>query len=237
VSETPKSLEAQNITFGMTDVTTHTSMADAWLSRNLLEDTAFNIESYLEERFAEAAAFDEDDQFMFGDGIGKPLGILPGHANTQGIYEVTTGATTAPFITWDKLVHVPYEIPAQYRGPASWIFNRRTVRSIRTLKHEDTGAYYWQPFQYDGGEGGEPGKLLDYKVREHETFQDLANGANFGLFGDLSAYQIIDRVGMTVERFVDSYTARQNLVCFVMRRRLGGRLLEPWRLTALKVAA
>ena len=237
VSETPKSLESQYITFGMTDVTTHTSMADAWISRNLLEDTAFNIESYLEGQFAEAAAFDEDDQFLFGDGIGKPLGILPGHINTQGLYEVTTGATSAPFLTWDKLIHVPYEIPAQYRGSASWIFNRRTVLAIRKLKHEDTGSYYWQPFQYDGGQDGQPSKLLDYSIREHETFSDLANAAYFGLFGDLSAYQIIDRVGMTVERFVDSYTARQNLVCFVMRRRLGGRLLEPWRLTALKVAA
>jgi HK97 family phage major capsid protein len=117
------------------------------------------------------------------------------------------------------------------------MFNRRTVRAIRKLKDADTGTYYWQPFQYDGGASGEPSKLLDYSIKEHELFSDLANGAYFGLFGDLSAYQIIDRVGMTIERFVDSYTARQNLVCFVMRRRLGGRLLEPWRLTALKVAA
>jgi HK97 family phage major capsid protein len=237
VSETPKSLEAQNLTFGMTGIETHTSMAEAFLSRNLLEDTAFNVESYLEDGFAEAAAFDEDDQFLFGDGVGKPLGILPGHANTQGLYEVTSGTTSSPFITWDKLIAVPYEIPRQYRTTASWMFNRRTVRSIRQLRDPNTNQYLWEPFQYVGGQGGQPAQLLDYPVNEHETFNDLANGAYFGLYGDLAGYQIIDRVGMTVERFVDSYTARLNLVCFVMRRRLGGRLLENWRMVALRVAA
>lgn len=236
VSETPSSLSAQNLTFGMTSIETHTSMAEAFLSRNLLEDTAFNIESYLEDAFGEAAAFDEDDQFLFGNGVGKPWGILPEHQNTQELYEVTTGATTSPFITWDKLISVPYEIPRQYRGNSSWMFNRRTVRDIRRFK-DATGNYYWEPFQYSGGASGQPSQLLDYAITEQETFADLANNAYFGLFGDLAGYQIIDRVGMTVERFVDSYTARQNLVCFVMRRRLGGRLLEPWRLVALKVAA
>lgn len=237
VSETPSSLAAQNITFGMEGVTTHTSMAEAWISRNLLEDTAFDIEDYLEEQFAQAAAFDEDDQFMFGDGVGKPRGILPGYANLDGLYEVTSGATSSPFLTWDKLIAVEYEIPRQYRGESNWYFNRRTVRSLRQLKDETTGEYYWTPFHNEGGAKQGSKQLLDYSVLEHETFPDLANGAYFGLFGDMSGYQIIDRIGMTVERFVDSYTARQNLVCFVMRRRLGGKLLEPWRMVALKVAA
>jgi HK97 family phage major capsid protein len=57
------------------------------------------------------------------------------------------------------------------------------------------------------------------------------------VFGDLTGYTIVDRIGMTVERYLDSATARQNLVYYVMRRRLGGQVTEPWRLAAQLVSA
>lgn len=236
VDETPASLEAQNITFGMVGIPVHTAMVEAFLSRNLLEDSAFNLEDYLTEQFGEASAIDEDDQFLFGNGVGKPLGILPNHQNTLGIPEAVSGLTTDPFFKWDNLIAVPYAIPRQYRQNSVWMSNRHTVLKARTLK-DDNGNYLWTPYMYQGGETGEPAKLLGTEFVEQEGFSDVANGAYPILYGDLSAYQIVDRVGMTVERYVDSFTARQNLVCFVMRRRVGGQLLEPWRLVAVKVAA
>ena len=39
-----------------------------------------------------------------------------------------------------------------------------------------------------------------------------------------------------LKRYLDSQTARQNLVYFVMRRRLGGELIETWKTVAHKVS-
>jgi HK97 family phage major capsid protein len=52
----------------------------------------------------------------------------------------------------------------------------------------------------------------------------------------VAAYTIVDRLGITVERYDDATTASTNSVKYVMRRRLGGQLLEPYRLTTLKIA-
>ena len=65
---------------------------------------------------------------------------------------------------------------------------------------------------------------------------DIGAGAYPILFGSLDAYTIVDRLGMTVERYLDSQTARQNLVYFVMRRRLGGEMVETWKTVAHKVS-
>src|SRR5262249_49533106 len=43
VDETPAALDAQNLTFGMVGIPIHTSMVEAFLSRNLLEDSAFPL--------------------------------------------------------------------------------------------------------------------------------------------------------------------------------------------------
>jgi HK97 family phage major capsid protein len=237
VDETPSTLEAQNLTFGMTAINLHTSMVEAFFSRNLLEDSAFQLEDKLTEAFGDADGFDEDDQYLFGNGVGRPLGILPAFTNSLGLGEVTTGATASPWFTWNKLLEVPYSIPRQYRQSSAWMFNRHTVLAIRQLRDATTNDYLWTPFQFEGGRDGEETRLLGFPILEQEAFPALANGAYFGLFGSLEGYQIVDRVGMTVERFTDFTLARQNLVGFVMRRRKGGALLEPWRLTALKVAA
>jgi HK97 family phage major capsid protein len=57
------------------------------------------------------------------------------------------------------------------------------------------------------------------------------------IFGDLKGYTIVDRVGMSIERYLDSATARQDMVAYLMRRRVGGKVMEPWRFAVQKVAA
>lgn len=236
VDETPNALEAQNLTFGMLGISVHTSMVEAFLSRNLLEDSAFPLEDYLVEKFGEAAAFDEDDQFFFGNGVGKPQGMLPSFANSLSLAEIASGTNSSPFFLWDQLLSVAYSIPRQYRQNSAWFMNRHTVLKIHQLKNPTTSEYYWRNYNETGGDAGPQSTLLGYPIEEQEQFPDVANGSYPILFGDLKSYQIVDRVGMTVERYVDSYTARQNLVCFVMRRRVGGQLLEPWRLVTVKGA-
>jgi HK97 family phage major capsid protein len=222
-----------NLTFGLRGISVHTAMAEAPLSRNLIEDSAFDIEAYLAKKLAEAAAIDEDKQFITGNGVGKPLGMLPGSANFHAFREVTSlGAST---LTWDGLIKVPFSVPAQYRQQKSaWLMNKATLQAIALLKDANNN-YLLQPFQYIGGKDNPIGSmLLGYPVLEDEEMPDIASNAFPILFGDFGAYQIVDRLGMTVERFLDSATARQNLIYYVMRRRLGGQTVETWKLSVQK---
>ena len=57
------------------------------------------------------------------------------------------------------------------------------------------------------------------------------------IFGDWMGYLIADRVGLSIQRFVDSTLAKQNLVSFVMRRRLGGQVTHGFRFAVQKCSA
>jgi HK97 family phage major capsid protein len=234
VDEVPTAGTAEtNLTFGLEGIPVHTVMAETPLSRNMIEDSAFNIEAYLSKKFAEASAMDEDNKFLTGDGVGKPQGILPGGANGLGL--ATAATTSGSALTWDGLVDATYAIASQYRQNAVWIAARGTYQAIRKLK-DGAGAYLWQPFEYLGGGAGQPSQLLGYPVLEQEVMPAVAASAIPMLFVDLDGYQIVDRLGMTVERYLDSATARQNLIYYVMRRRLGGQMLETWRAAGVRVA-
>lgn len=238
VDETPTAgTAATNFTTGLEAIDIHTYMAEVFLSRNSVEDSAFNVEGYLSRKFAEMSAMDEDISFLIGNGVGKPRGVLPGSANANAITE--KASLDSSKVTWNGLIGMTYGVDAQYRqAGAVWIANKSTYETIAKLYDSNFG-YYWKAYQTNGGESGTvgPPPLLGYKTLEQESMPDIASNAYPVLFGNLNAYEIVDRLGMTVERYIDSTTARQNMVCFVLRRRVGGRLLEPWQMVVMKVAS
>jgi len=236
VDETPVAGQsATNLTFGLESIPIHTVMAESALGRNMLEDAAFDVEGYLTRKFAEASAIDEDNKFLVGVGAGTPQGILPGGTNALGLTEVVSGA--AADVTWDGLINLMYAVPSQYRNKAVWIAERATYRNIAKLRTSTTGEYLWQPFQFVGGAEFVPPRLMGAATLEQEGMPSIAANTYPIIYGDPGAYQIFDRVGMTVERYLDSATARTNTIIYVMRRRLGAQVLEPWRLAVQKVSA
>ncbi len=72
--------------------------------------------------------------------------------------------------------------------------------------------------------------------RESEALPDVGAGNYALVFGDFSGYYIVERLGMSIQRFQDSNTGA-NIVEFHIRRRVGGRVVEPWKFGVQKVAA
>jgi HK97 family phage major capsid protein len=232
VAETPTAGTADtNLTFGLENIPVHDVMAETFLSRNVVEDAAVNLVDELTTAFAEASAIDEDNQFLTGDGIGKPKGILIGGTTPEtGVTTVNSGA--AADIDPDGLIDLEYEIPTQYRANCGWICARKTVRNMRKLKGGD-GHYLWGPPDLSG----QPATFDGFPIWEQEVMPAIAASAYPILFGDPQGYRIVDRIGMTVERYLDSATARQNLVLYIMRRRLGGLLTNPERWSVQLISA
>ncbi len=69
--------------------------------------------------------------------------------------------------------------------------------------------------------------------RESEAMPDEAANAYPMIFGDLSGYAIVERLGMAVQRYNDSNTGI-NVVEFHIRRRLGGDLIEDYKFAVNK---
>ncbi len=230
VDETPTAgAAATNLTYGLESIPIFTAMAETPVSLNMLEDAAYPVEQHLARAFAEAAAIEEDNQFLAGDGNGKPQGILPGSANALSLsYGHNTTATNA--VEWDGIIDTVYEIDSQYRQNAVWIAEKATYRDIAKLKSDN--AYLWKQDQ----QAGQARSLEGYPVLEQEQMPSVAANAYVAIFGDLRGYTIADRVGMSIERFDDSAVRRQNMTMFFMRRRYGGKVMEPWRFVLYKIA-
>ena len=237
VDEVPAnaSVAETNPTFGMTRVPVHTVMARTDISRNMLEDSAFNVVDEISMLFAEAAAIDEDVQFIQGNGGGLPKGILGDRTDgdltpVAGVETIATGASST--MQADGLIDLAYALPQQYRANAKMVASRTTHRDIRKLK-DTQNRYIWE----DNYQTGQPATILGYPALESESVPAVAAGDYPVIFGDFSGYLIVDRIGMTIERVTDVTTVGTNKVALFMRRRLGGQVIDPWKFKAQQVSA
>jgi len=214
-------------TFGLETINVNTYTYKASMSQSLIED-AQNIVSIFNRLVTDTLAIDEDAAFLVGDGAGKPRGILPSSANGHSITEVHSGH--ASLLTVEGIKKLRRGVASQYRnaGRCSWIGNSATATAMEVFK-DGVGRFY---FEYlDAGE-----TFMRSAWRESESMPDIAGSAFPLLFGDLSGYFIVERLGLSVVRFQDSATGI-NKVEFHVRRRIGGNLLEPWKLAVQEVAA
>src|SRR3990167_4368235 len=185
VDETPSSATATetNPTFGLIRVPVHTVMARTNVSKNLLEDSAFNLLDIMADLFAEAMAVDEDAQFLTGSGAGRPYGVLGDLSNgtsatpVTGITAVVSG--DASNLTADGLINLVYGIDSQYRNNSVFVMARNSQRDIRRLKDGES-RYLWQP----GLVAGQPPSLLSYPVYESQSMPAVGANNYPIIFGD-----------------------------------------------------
>mgnify|MGYP002581106450 CR=1 FL=1 len=194
------------------------------VSEELLNDSAFDLESYISREFARRIGAKEEESFFTGDGTGKPLGVL---AETGGA-EVGVTAASATAITADELIDLFYSLKAPYRRNAVWVLNDSTIKAIRKLK-DNQGQYLWQPSLTAGA----PDLLLGKPVRTSAYMPAIAADAKTITFGDFSYYWIADRQGRSFKRLNELYAATGQ-VGFLASQRVDGKLILP---EAIKVLA
>jgi len=230
VGDIPEDASADtNPTFGVERTPIHICKATVHVPMMLMEDTPFPLVNKINEWVAEAYAIDEDEQFLVGNGIAKPEGILPDQANTNGLTEANSGSAST--LTFDGLIDLQYALGQQYWARAVWIMNRATAKVARKLK-DGEGAYLWEP----NTQVGQPSNLLGYPVLMSEAMPDIAANAYPLIYSDVTAlFQIADRVGMSVIRD-DITRAEEDMVKFVFRRRLGAQVKAEWAGVVQKIS-
>ncbi|HFN1467320.1 TPA: phage major capsid protein, partial [Enterococcus faecium] len=193
----------------------------------LLYDNAFNLENYIIDQFTKALANAEEDAFLNGDGVGKPLGIFA--ATGGGQVAITTNTQSA--VTADDVVNLVYALKRPYRKNAKFIMNDQTISLLRKLK-DNNGAYMWQPALV----AGEPDRLLGYPVYTSEFVPTVKAGAPVIAFGDFSYYNIGDRGVRSFDQLRELF-AGNGMVGFLAKERVDGKLVLPEAVQILKMKA
>jgi len=233
--ESPSSSTVHRVTdpvFGLYSIPIHTAMASMPISNDLIEDSAFDIAGISSDFMAESFVLGENDAFINGSGIGRPMGILS-QVGGDGPSAVNSG--TAALLTADGLIDLAYALPAQYESNAAFIMAKATEKAIRKLK-TTTNEYIWPLNSPMGGFVPAPKELLGFQTLRDEFMPAIAANAYPIIFGDLRGYLVLDRVGISVQRLSELY-AETNITLLLARKRLGGQTIEPWRLKIQKCAA
>jgi len=201
--------------YGQQEVPIFEARVSSEITNAMLEDAAFDMSSELAADFAEEFGRIEGAAFVGGNGTSQPEGFTVSSAFTT-----TSGGAG---LDADDLIDLYHSIPARYAANGTWLMRREMIGSVRKLKITD-GPYIWQ----ESLQPGNPPSLLGRPVLEMpDMAADSASPADIVIaFGDWNrAYRIFDRVGLEVLR--DPYTeARNSLVVFHARRRVGGALVD-----------
>ncbi len=215
----------KNATLGLAPLIAQIYTYKVPMSQSLVEDAA-NLVDLVTSDITSVAAIDEDTAFLTGDGAGKPLGILPSSGNGNSLTEVAAG--NASTLTADGIKGLKRGIASQYRQNGRWVANSDTYALIEKLK-DGSGQYIF-------GDLSDSGMLLGREALESDAMPDVAATAYPLLFADMSGYWVVERAGLTIVRFQDSNTGI-NKVEYHVRRRIGGRPVETWKMAVQDVNA
>ena len=188
-------------------------------SQRLLDDSAFDIETWLAGRISNKFSRAEAAAFVSGDGVDKPRGFLDHTlvANDQWAWGslgyINSGMLGG--LTADSIVEVIYALGADYRANATFVMNSKTAGRVRKLKDAE-GRFLWA----DGFAVGERPRLMGYPVLIAEDMPDGDNDAFPIAFGDFAAgYTVAERPDLRVLR--DPFSAKPH-VLFYATKRVGG---------------
>jgi HK97 family phage major capsid protein len=203
------------------------------VSSELVQDAAFDINSWLGGDLGYALGRIVDADLIVGTGTNEPVGmtILAGAGTNAPIK--TGGSLISP--TVEKFIDTQFSVNDQARQNASWLMHDSTAGTIRKLRDGaggTVGAFLWEPSLTAGLQTGTPDRFLGSPVFTDLNCAQAGSNAILATFGDFSEY-VIRTVGNPV---IDSSTERYfdtDEVGFRGRWRVGGNHRQPGYLNTL----
>ncbi|MEE4201054.1 phage major capsid protein [Erythrobacter sp.] len=239
VSETAARPETETPDFAEIAPPSGDLYANPAASQAMLDDAAFDIESWLANEIAIEFARAEGMAFVDGTGVNQPEGFLRSPTSTaeDGVRAFRTvqyigsgdadGFDAAPEA---KLIDLIHSLKSGHRQGASFVMNSATLATVRKLKTAD-GAFLWQPGMVEG----QPDRLLGYPVVEAEDMPDVAGGEFPIAFGNFRHGYLIAEHSAT--RVLRDPFSNKPFVHFYATKRVGGQVLDSNAIKLLKIEA
>jgi HK97 family phage major capsid protein len=173
----------------------------ACATSDLLEDSGFDIESWLLGKVSRAFRNTVSEAVMIGSGVGMPIGILNPAA---GIPICDTAAPTpAGQFTWQDLVMLRFQVPMQFWDPTTsgYLMNQNTAGLLFTMSDANG-----RPILVPSLQDPLVFTLLGSPLKIATQMPDVAPGATPVAYGNWkSAYMIANRKAITMQH--DPYSA------------------------------
>lgn len=208
----PTSPKFGSVTLDVNKLTMRTSIPN-----ELVSDSSISVTSYVEQSFPEALTWYEDDAFISGNGVGKPLGF--NHAgNTAKIDVAKESGQAADTIVRQNITKMFSRMLPTSLGRAVWLANIDCFPALAELAAADSSPIWLQTIP-----GGPPASILGRPLiftEKMETLGDLGDLA----FVDLSYYLIGDRQQMTA-MWSEHVEFDEDAIAYRLISRVDGR---PW---------
>ncbi len=172
-------------------------------SNELLQDSAFDLEAYFVELFADRFGRGLNDAYTNANGSSKPNGLK---------YAVTTTGTTLvdkDIITFASILDLKHSVDPAYRFNGKFMLNDSVLLAIKKLSIGTSDARpLWQPSFV----AGEPATIDGSQYVINNDMDGLGSLKTPMFYGDFSKYIIRDVVGMNIKRsteykFLEDQTA------------------------------
>lgn len=228
---------------GEGEIPVHELYARPKVTQNMLDDAAFDVEGWLNQKVLDRFGRYENTAFVSGNGVKQPMGFLTGTPVTTadatrsyGVLQyIATGASgafataSASVSQADKLLDLIYAFNASYRSTLTWCMNKTTLGAVRKFKDQQ-GNYIYDPRL---GATGIIDMVLGYPVEEFADMADFTTANAYAIaLGDFKkGYLIVDRQG--VRQMRDPYTAIP-YVQFYTTKRTGGAVVDSDAIKLLK---
>lgn len=205
------------------------------LSRQNLEDSVFDIESFILKRLTRQFAQKIGTAITTGDGVARPEGILTNAALAGTGMNIYTTASAGTFKAVD-IINLMHAGKSGYRPTATWCMSNNTIGVCR-LFTDSQNRPLWQMFGQEFVETlyGRPIVEMPDMVNPTAGTATYTSGQFPVVFGDINqGYQVVNRVGLTFQTLHELY-AIQNQVAYLARMRIGGKVVLPEAISVMKI--
>lgn len=161
------------------------------VSYELLQDSQFDLETYIRNLMVEQFARGLNDHFTNGaaDSTTTPKGIVAAATQVNA-----AAAAASPAITGDDLLSLMSGVNSAYWGKAKYMFNAATLVEIMKLK-DSNNRYIWSSMG-----NGTQGLIFGHEYVINPDMDSIGAGKAPVIFGDLSKYKIRLAKDMTFQR-------------------------------------
>jgi len=207
----------QDMTFANKQLSAYNYSSLVKVSQQLLQDSAFDLNSFLVEAMGERIARATNAAFTNGTGSSQPQGIISGAVSGTG--------STAGAITVQNILDLIYSIDPSYRNKPTFglMAHDAVIASIRKLGTDSTNDF---PIFIPSLEAGQPDRVMGLPIYVNNDMDANLNAASKPvLAADFSKFVVRNAGGIQMlrlnERFADELE-----VGFVSWKRSDSRVLN-----------
>lgn len=208
------------VTFKNVELDGHLIGALSKVSVSLINNSQFDIVSYVVNKIAQSIAEFLEKELIKGSTVGKIKGITDASYEGQGVTKVTS--FTKGVISADDLIETQGELKLNVQDGCQWLMNQGMLNEVRKLK-DNNGQYILNP-DFRTGFGF---MLLGKPVMISDEMPD-----DTIIYGDWSAMYVNIHEDINIRQLNEVY-ATQHGVGFVAWAELDAKLCETDKFTKL----